>query len=173
MNYKNIVQELAERRKNLRLCSRALSEKIGVSETAVSLWECGKKEPNARTLLDWCMALDFHLVLYLHQHAVPNDFKPSRDDMVWIKETFGKEFDYETERQIFVDHYKSVGGTKSDWHAAFRNWLRRSKKFANARPTKESNFIGSAEGIQARRERINNVTNLRLATQTKDNGGDG
>ena len=52
MNYKQLVQELAQVRKDLRLCSRALSDRIGVAESSVSLWECGKKVPNAQLVMD-------------------------------------------------------------------------------------------------------------------------
>ena len=63
MNYKQLVQELAQIRKDLRLCSRALSDRIGVAESSVSLWECGKKVPNAQLLMDWCTALGTTLTM--------------------------------------------------------------------------------------------------------------
>ncbi len=168
MNYKELVRELAQVRKDLRICSRALSDRIGVAESSVSLWECGKKIPNAQLLLDWCVALGTTLTILHGKTTISMKYQPCQYTKDWITKTYGEHYDYNQEREIFIDYYKSTGAIKSDWHASFRNWLRRAHKFANARKNTESNLVVSTEGIQERRARISNVTNLRLKTQTKD-----
>ena len=96
------------------------------------------------------------------------EYQPCQYTLDWITKTYGEHYDYNQEREIFIDYYKSTGAIKSDWHASFRNWLRRAHKFANARKNTESNLVVSSEGVQERRQRISNVTNIRLKTQTKD-----
>ena len=57
--YKYAIKELQERRQHLGLSSQEVSEKLGVSDSLVSLWECGKKQPSTINFLigSLCLAL--------------------------------------------------------------------------------------------------------------------
>ena len=148
--YKNILQDLQTRRQHLSMSSQEVSEKIGVSDSLVSLWECGKKQPSMINFINWCSVLGFNLILNVHQQQIPKSFVPSYDTKQWIKTEFGERYDYVNELKIFVNHYRANGTTKSDWQYAFRSWLLRSKKFTTS-------TAQTSQGTEERRERINNV----------------
>ena len=65
------------------------------------------------------------------------------------------------EKEKFTDHYKANGDVKADWDACFRNWIRRSIQFANARgQTKTFNSPYDSKSIQERRKRIYDVASV-------------
>tara|TARA_B100000085_G_scaffold40201_1_gene33361 strand:- start:330 stop:812 length:483 start_codon:yes stop_codon:yes gene_type:complete len=148
--YRIAVKELQERRQHLGLSSQEVAEKLGVSDSLVSLWECGKKQPSSTMFFNWITVLGFNFILNVHQSQIPKTFEPSYDTKRWITEEFGERYNYEQELKIFVNHYRAGGTIKSDWQYAFRSWLLRSKKF-------QSNSTQTTEGTAERRERIHNV----------------
>jgi transcriptional regulator with XRE-family HTH domain len=158
--YKVILQDLQTRRQHLGMSSQEVSEKIGVSDSLVSLWECGKKQPSMINFINWCSVLGFNLILNVHQQQIPKSFVPSYDTKQWIISEFGERYNYDNELKIFINHYRAGGTVKSDWQYAFRSWLLRSKKFT-------TNTTQTSEGTKKRRERINNV--FAISNQTKQN----
>ena len=148
--YKYAIKDLQERRQHLRLSSQEVSEKLGVSDSLVSLWECGKKQPSTINFFNWCQVLGFNIILNVHLTNIPKGFTPSFDTKQWIVEEFGERYNYDNELKIFINHYRASGTTKSDWQYAFRSWLLRAKKFT-------TNNTQTAADTQERRERIHNV----------------
>ena len=53
--YRIAVKELQERRQHLGLSSQEVAEKLGVSDSLVSLWECGKKQPSSTMFFNWAI----------------------------------------------------------------------------------------------------------------------
>ena len=156
--YKYAIKDLQERRQHLGLSSQEVSEKLGVSDSLVSLWECGKKQPSTINFFNWCQVLGFNIILNVHLTQIPKGFTPSFDTKQWIVKEFGERYNYDNELKIFINHYRAGGTHKSDWQYAFRSWLLRSKKF-------QSNTTQTAKNTQERRERINNV--FTISNQTK------
>jgi len=148
--YKNIIKELQERRQYLNLSSQEVAEKIGVSDSLVSLWECYKKQPSTTNFLNWIQVLGYNLILNVNLTQMPKDFEPNLSTRHWITNEFGERFDYTNELKIYINHYRASGTTKSDWQYAFRSWLLRAKKF-------QSNSIKTTEDTQQRRQRIHDV----------------
>lgn len=148
--YKYAIKDLQERRQHLGLSSQEVSEKLGVSDSLVSLWECGKKQPSTINFFNWCQVLGFNIILNVNLTIIPKGFAPSFDTKQWIVEEFGERYNYDNELKIFINHYRAGGTTKSDWQYAFRSWLLRAKKFT-------ANSTQSTEVTQERRERIHNV----------------
>ena len=148
--YKYAIKDLQERRQHLGLSSQEVSEKLGVSDSLVSLWECGKKQPSTTNFFNWCQVLGFNIILNVHLTHIPKGFTPSFDTKRWIVEEFGERYNYENELKIFINHYRAGGTTKSDWQYAFRSWLLRAKKFT-------ANTTQTSAGTEERRERIHNV----------------
>lgn len=52
------MKRIRERRKALGLTMKELGAKVGVSESAISQFETGKKWPKGKTLIDLAFALD-------------------------------------------------------------------------------------------------------------------
>ena len=156
--YKYAIKDLQERRQHLGLSSQEVSEKLGVSDSLVSLWECGKKQPSTINFFNWCQVLGFNIILNVHLTKIPKGFTPSFDTKQWIVKEFGERYNYDNELKIFINHYRAGGTHKSDWQYAFRSWLLRSKKF-------QSNTTQTTKNTQERRERINNV--FTISNQTK------
>ena len=148
--YKYAIKDLQERRQHLGLSSQEVSEKLGVPDSLVSLWECGKKQPSTINFFNWCQVLGFNIILNVHLTKIPKGFTPSFDTKQWIVEEFGERYNYDNELKIFINHYRASGTTKSDWQYAFRSWLLRAKKFT-------TNNTQTAADTQERRERIHNV----------------
>ena len=148
--YRSTVKQLQERRQHLGMSATAVAEHLGVSDSLVSLWECGKKQPSSTMFCKWITVLGFNIILNVYQSQIPKSFEPSYDTKQWIKAEFGERYDYVNELKIFINHYRANGTTKSDWQYAFRSWLLRSKKFT-------TNTAQTSQGIEERRERINNV----------------
>ena len=148
--YKYAIKDLQERRQHLGLSSQEVSEKLGVSDSLVSHWECGKKQPSTINFFNWCQVLGFNIILNVHLTNIPKGFTPSFDTKQWIVEEFGERYNYDNELKIFINHYRASGTTKSDWQYAFRSWLLRAKKFT-------TNNTQTAADTQERRERIHNV----------------
>ena len=148
--YKYAIKDLQERRQHLGLSSQEVSEKLGVSDSLVSLWECGKKQPSTINFFNWCQVLGFNIILNVHLTHIPKGFTPSFDTKQWIVKEFGERYNYDNELKIFINHYRASGTTKSDWQYAFRSWLLRAKKFT-------TNTSNTSAGTEERRERIHNV----------------
>ena len=148
--YKYAIKDLQERRQHLGLSSQEVSEKLGVSDSLVSLWECGKKQPSTINFFNWCQVLGFNIILNVHLTNIPKGFTPSFDTKQWIVEEFGERYNYDNELKIFINHYRASGTTKSDWHYAFRSWLLRAKKYT-------TNTTQTTANTEERRERIHNV----------------
>ena len=118
--YRIAVKELQERRQHLGLSSQEVAEKLGVSDSLVSLWECGKKQPSSTMFFNWITVLGFNFILNVHQSQIPKTFEPSYDTKRWITEEFGERYNYEQELKIFINHYRAggtinqIGNTLSD-----------------------------------------------------------
>lgn len=52
---------IAEMRKEQHLTQKQLAEKIGISDKAVSKWECGKSMPDNAILLNLCEVLNINV----------------------------------------------------------------------------------------------------------------
>ena len=65
--YRIAVKELQERRQHLGLSSQEVAEKLAVSDSLVSLWECGKKQPSSTMFFNWVTVLGFNFILNVHQ----------------------------------------------------------------------------------------------------------
>lgn len=63
------------------------------------------------------------------QTTVPDGFVPSERGMEWAEKSWPPEF-VRAETEKFVDHFRGTGGKKSDWEAAWRNWMRRAEDMA-------------------------------------------
>lgn len=80
---------------------------------------------------------------------VPDNFTVTDEMKNWAN-VKTPDTDIETETEAFLDHFRSVGGskaTKTDWVAAWRNWMRRSKTFG--RPALKKNKTYTMEDHDA------------------------
>ena len=160
MLYRQLVTQLKTRRINLRISAQELAQKIGVADSLITAWESQKKIPNASNFINWANALECELAL--HQFKTPPDnWKPSDEVLEYLLIQYGSEVDIHYEKEQFIDYYKSNGVLKADWDACFRNWIRRSIQFANARgQTKTFNSPYDSKSIQERRKRIYDVASV-------------
>lgn len=168
MLYKQLVTQLKTRRINLRISAQELAQKIGVADSLVTAWESQKKIPNASNFINWANALECELAL--HQFKTPPDnWKPSDEVLEYLLIQYGSEVDIHYEKEQFIDYYKSNGVLKADWDACFRNWIRRSIQFANARgQTKTFNSPYDSKSIQERRKRIYDVASVGDQTSNEE-----
>lgn len=69
------------------------------------------------------------------QHVLPSDWNVGDEEINWALMKFPaltkSEIDNETDR--FRDYWIAEGKQKADWRATWRNWIRRSVEFANAK----------------------------------------
>jgi len=72
-------------------------------------------------------------------HAIEETWQPSSKHQDLATELG---VDIATERDRFVDHFTASGGTKKDWSAAFRNWLRRSKEWGSGKTSQGGSKSG-------------------------------
>ena len=160
MLYRQLVTQLKTRRINLRISAQELAQKIGVADSLITAWESQKKIPNASNFINWANALECELAL--HQFKTPPDnWTPSDEVLEYLLIQYGSEVDIHYEKEQFIDYYKSNGVLKADWDACFRNWIRRSIQFANARgQTKTFNSPYDSKSIQERRKRIYDVASV-------------
>ena len=160
MLYRQLVTQLKTRRINLRISAQELAQKIGVADSLITAWESQKKIPNASNFINWANALECELAL--HQFKTPPDnWTPSDEVLQYLLIEYGSEVDIHYEKEQFIDYYKSNGVLKADWDACFRNWIRRSIQFANARgQTKTFNSPYDSKSIQERRKRIYDVASV-------------
>ena len=63
---KNLGDQIKEARKSLRLTQWKVAEAMKVERTTVSNWECGRAEPDLRTLRELSKVLQYDL---LREHA--------------------------------------------------------------------------------------------------------
>lgn len=66
-HYGALIEELARRRKQMRLSQEALDHKLGVSHGMVAKWETLARLPGAFFLMCWCKALDVTLTIAQHE----------------------------------------------------------------------------------------------------------
>ena len=168
MLYRQLVTQLKTRRVNLRISAQELAQKIGVADSLITAWESQKKIPNASNFINWANALECELAL--HQFKTPPDnWKPSDEVLEYLLIQYGSEVDIHYEKEQFIDYYKSNGVLKADWDACFRNWIRRSIQFANARgQTKTFNSPYDSKSIQERRKRIYDVASVGDQTSNEE-----
>lgn len=62
-HYSQLIENLAQRRKQLRLSQEALDHRLGVSEGMVAKWETLARLPGAFFLMCWCKALNVQLTI--------------------------------------------------------------------------------------------------------------
>jgi transcriptional regulator with XRE-family HTH domain len=62
-HYSSLIEDLAQRRKQLRLSQEALDHKLGVSHGMVAKWETLARLPGAFFLMCWCKALNVTLTV--------------------------------------------------------------------------------------------------------------
>ena len=168
MLYRQLVTQLKTRRINLRISAQELAQKIGVADSLITAWESQKKIPNASNFINWANALECELAL--HQFKTPPDnWTPSDEVLEYLLIQYGSEVDIHYEKEQFIDYYKSNGVLKADWDACFRNWIRRSIQFANARgQTKTFNSPYDSKSIQERRKRIYDVASVGDQTSNEE-----
>jgi hypothetical protein len=63
--------------------------------------------------------------------TLPTDWIPSASERAKAVELF---VDCDAEAERFRDHHAAKGSRFVDWGAAFRNWIRNTRKFADERP---------------------------------------
>ncbi len=167
MLYKKVIQQLKYRRIALRIKTDELAYKIGVADSLIHSWESRKKIPNAENFFNWCNALECQVVV--HQYKLPVDtWELSEENLEHIITNYGSEVDIEYEKKQFIDYYKANGTIAADWDAHFRNWIRRSIKFANNRgQAKAFNNPYDSKSIQERRRRIYDVASMGDKTNNK------
>lgn len=88
------------------------------------------------------------------KHLLPPDWQPSEDVIAWAKESYPN-VKVQHEADKFRDYWTASGKTYADWHAAFRNWIRKAAEFSTAKVTRlESRPEGRAATLaQANRDR--------------------
>jgi hypothetical protein len=108
---------------------------------------------------------------------VPDDFIVSDSLREWAMEKH-PDVDLDDETESFLDHFRSVGGSKAsktDWDATWRNWIRRSKTF-NRPPRAEKKKVITQEDHDAYWDRRFEEESNRAhsqQTQTHKRLGDG
>lgn len=65
--YRELIEQLAARRRELGLSQERLGERIGISARLVNKWECGTRRPSGYFLHLWVLALGCKLVLTVLQ----------------------------------------------------------------------------------------------------------
>lgn len=90
--------------------------------------------------------------------TIPSDFTVTDDMKAWgIKPENGfTDQDIARETPVFVDHFTAKGERKSDWVAAWRNWMRNSRKFGGRNGPNQnggSGGSGKASAILGKGER--------------------
>jgi hypothetical protein len=64
---------------------------------------------------------------------LPEDWQPNAALLAWAAEKYPQTgVDHEADK--FRDYWKSTGGAKLDWDAAFRNWVRNARPVSGPRP---------------------------------------
>ena len=86
-------------------------------------------------------------------HRLPDNWEPRQEDILWAKEQHPN-VNTEFETHKFRDYWRGTGGTKLDWDATWRNWIRRS--FAIQRPH-QSVFANTSTVAEANRQRLNQL----------------
>lgn len=86
-------------------------------------------------------------------HRLPEEWTPREEDIIWAKEQHPN-VNAEFETHKFRDYWRGTGGTKLDWDATWRNWIRRS--FAQQRPQR-SVFANSSSVAEANRQRLDEL----------------
>jgi len=66
---------------------------------------------------------------------VPEEFEITDDMWTFTVNAGFSDLMVRSETEKFLDHFRAKGEKKSDWVAAWRNWLRRSVEFAPRQPT--------------------------------------
>lgn len=65
--------------------------------------------------------------------SIPDNFTPSASIQETFESKYGEVLNYEETLEAFIDHHLAKGSRFKDWDAAFRNWCRNAKKFAEPR----------------------------------------
>lgn len=69
-----------------------------------------------------------------HATRLPSDWQPSEALLAWVSTEF-PQIEVTHEAAQFRDYWLASGGTKLDWSAAFRTWIRRARPMGAARPS--------------------------------------
>lgn len=81
---------------------------------------------------------------------LPTDWIPSREDVTWAREHFPA-VDSKAETDRFRDHWKAqpgAKGRKSDWHATWRNWIRKAAEYSRpASPSRADGTWSDGNGV--------------------------
>lgn len=72
VNYRLIGTRLCQRRKELHLTQKKLSEKIHITSSHISAIETGSKQPSLETLLEFCKVLNINID-YLLNGTIHNE----------------------------------------------------------------------------------------------------
>lgn len=91
---------------------------------------------------------------------IEKDFTPSPDTLTWAKENLTG-FDYRTEHDNFIDYWTATPGargTKLDWDATWRTWMRRASQQAprsqlRSPKTEAENILLLGQRMQASQDR--------------------
>ncbi|MEC7754023.1 helix-turn-helix transcriptional regulator [uncultured Roseivirga sp.] len=82
---KDVVSQLVQRRRDLKMTQEELNYKLGVADRLVSKWECGDRTPTAFHLYCWSDALNGHLVF------VPDDVVSAKQVIQGQKEAISND----------------------------------------------------------------------------------
>jgi hypothetical protein len=90
-------------------------------------------------------------------HALPLDWQPRPEDVKILREAYPN-LDINHETDSFRDYWAANGKPAINWHAAYRNWLRKAAQFSKARvATLQGRSAGRAASLgednRARRDR--------------------
>ena len=64
---------------------------------------------------------------------LPAEWLPSPEDVAYAKAQGFGEAEIHRQAELFRDHWLANGETKDDWHATWRNWIRRAPDFERTR----------------------------------------
>ena len=87
-------------------------------------------------------------------HQLPHDWQPREEDIEWAKKAHPY-VNEATERDRFRDYWIGTGKPRIDWHATYRNWIRKAAEFSTSNPSpmpRRPSTRGAAIG-EANRER--------------------
>lgn len=146
--HKRVEQEMAEAKVNqTKKHERAVKAaearwKNATSNAKAMLNECPSPSPSPSPVLNTIEVAKAPKAYRLALESIPEDWynfcRSERQDLnpkeIWVQ---------------FVDYWASVPGskgTKLDWFATWRNWVRNQKKSASPKEAKMSNFWAQIEG---------------------------
>lgn len=99
-------------------------------------------------------------------HQLPADWTPREVDLASMRQAYPN-VDIDNETDCFRDYWASKGEARADWHAGYRNWIRKAASFAKAPVTRlQGRPLGRAAAIgESNRARIDGALDKLAAVQ--------